>query len=61
MDTADFVHEFNSMNFDIMAGLDLDHETGLYGMVFFERSEKITKKLKWYNKIIMWFYEKFLY
>lgn len=50
MDTAEFIIKFNEMNFDIMAALDLDHETGLYGLVFFERTQII--KLSWIQKLV---------
>ena len=53
-DTAEFIIKFNGMDFGVMAGLDLDHKTGIYGMVFFERV-KVTKKLKWWQKIIRYF------
>lgn len=48
-DTAEFIMKFNEMKFSVMAGLDLDHKTGLYGMVFFERTQK--KKLNWIQKV----------
>lgn len=58
-DTAEFIIKFNEMNFDIMAGLDLDHKTGLYGMVFFERLEKKREKeMSWLRRklrsFILW-------
>tara|TARA_R110002012_G_scaffold75891_1_gene191664 strand:- start:7878 stop:8093 length:216 start_codon:yes stop_codon:yes gene_type:complete len=59
MDTAEFVIKFNEMNFDIMCGLDLDHETGMYGMVFFERGELVEMKSKpnLLTRILNWFKE----
>ena len=55
-DTAEFIIKFNDMNFDVMAGLDLDHKTGIYGMVFFERTEKIVcKKKRFTTRLINWF------
>jgi len=58
-DTAEFIIKFNEMNFDVMAGLDLDHKTGIYGMVFFERLEKKREKeMSWFRKqlrrFILW-------
>lgn len=49
-DTAEFVIKFNEMNFDIMCGLDLDHNTKMYGMVFFERTEK--PRFNWIQKLV---------
>ena len=57
MDTAEFIIAFNEMNFDVMAGLDLDHETGIYGMVFFERGElsEMKSKPNLLTRILNWF------
>lgn len=50
MDTAEFVIAFNEMGFDIMCGLDLHHESKLYGMVFFERKEVKKKEISWWKR-----------
>lgn len=57
MDTAEFIIAFNEMNFDVMAGLDLDHKSGIYGMVFFERGElsEMKSKPNLLTRILNWF------
>ena len=53
-DSAKFILEFNEANFEIMAALDLDHKTGMYGMVFFKRTELIERP-SLLTRIMNWF------
>ena len=60
-DSADFVNKFNELDMGVVAALDLDHKTGLYGLVFFEgtliKIEK-QKELGWFRnqlrRFILW-------